>query len=450
MRKVFALLIVVLALASAIVPAAAQETSALAYVRVAHFSPDTPPVFVFAGDELVTSVRFPNVSRWIELAPGEYTFVISTEIAPGENAIKFPATLEAGQFVTVAALGSSERGSLKLQAIAEDYTRITTGKARVTVLHAIEGLPPVNVTANGGTVIDTLAYPGSIGSNDGVETIEVTADTYDLGVVLSGTSTEALSAPGTALEVNTNYFIAAVGTPAAPQLKVVATSQANLTVSQIASEGEARVRIAHLVADGTPVTVFLNGEIRFSGLRFGTLTRFVPVLPGTYEVIVSRNSNPANAIIGPVELTFEDGSFTTVAAIGTVAEGTIAPLVITEDLNVNSSKSNVTVVHAIEDAPVVDVLYGEDNKVLISGLGYPGTFLKPEGGFNDGFLLASIDGGVYSLKVAPTGTTDAVLKARMAAKPGLHYIVIAAGSLGGGSARLIVVETDPAALEEGD
>lgn len=448
MRKFFALLIVVFALVLAVMPAAAQDASASAFVRVAHFSPDTPAVFIFAGEELVTSVRFPNVSRWVELAPGEYTFLISTEATPGEGAIEFPATLEAGQFVTVAALGSSARGSLKLQTIVEDYTRITTGKARVTVLHGIEGLPPVNVTASGGTVIDTLAYPGSIGSNDGVDTIEVPAGTYDLNVLLSGTSTVALSAPGTALDANTNYFVAAVGTPDAPQLKVVATSQADLTVSQIAAEGEARVRIAHLVADGTPVTIFLNGEIRFSGLRFGSITRFVPVLPGTYEVIVSRNSNPANAIIGPVKLTFENGSFTTVAAIGTVAEGTVAPLVITEDLNVDSGSANVTVVHAIEDAPVVDVLSGDANTVLVSGLGYPGTFLKREGGFNDGFLFATLPGGSYPLKVAPTGTTDAVLEASLIAELGKHYIVIAAGSLGGGSARLIVVETDPNALED--
>jgi len=448
MRKFFALLIVVFALVLAVMPAAAQDASASAFVRVAHFSPDTPAVFVFAGEELVTSVRFPNVSRWVELVPGEYTFLISTEAEVTEGAIEFPATLEAGQFVTVAALGSSERGSLKLQAIAEDYTRITTGSARVTVLHGIEGLPPVNVTASGDTVIDTLAYPGSIGSNDGVDTIEVPAGTYDLAVLLDGTSTVALSAPATVLDANTNYFVAAVGTPDAPQLQVVATSQADLTVSQIAAEGEARVRIAHLVADGTPVTVFLNGEIRFSGLRFGSLTRFVPVLPGTYEVIVSTNSNPANAIIGPVELTFADGSFTTVAAIGTAAESTIAPLVIPEAYELAEGEAGVTVVHAIEDAPTVDVLVGEENTVLIPGLGYPGTFLKPEGGFNDGYISAALPAGTYAVKVAPAGTTDAVLSADLTLVAGKYYIVVAAGSLGGGSARLIAVEVDPAALED--
>ncbi len=448
MRKFFALLIVVFALMLAVMPAAAQDASASAFVRVAHFSPDTPTVFIFAGEELVTSVRFPNVSRWVELAPGDYTFVVSTEATPGEGAIEFPASLSGGQFVTVAAVGSSANGSLKLQTIVEDYTRITTGSARVTVLHGIEGLPPVNVTASGSTVVDTLAFPGSIGSNDGVDTIEVPAGTYDLNVVLSGTSTVALSAPATVLEANTNYFVAAVGTPDAPQLKVVATSQADLTISQIAAEGEARVRIAHLVADGTPVTIFVNGEVRFSGLRFGSITRFIPVLPGTYEVIVSTNSNPANAIIGPVKLTFEDGSFTTVAAIGTVAESTIEALVIPEAYELAEGEAGVTVVHAIEDAPVVDVLAGEENAVLISGLGYPNTFLKAEGGFNDGYISAALPEGTYAVKVAPTDTTDAVLEAELTLTAGKYYLVVASGSLGGGSARLIAVEVDPTALED--
>lgn len=454
MRKIFASLIAVLAFLIAVVPAMAQDAaeeavaSGDAYVRVAHFSPDTPSVFVYNGENLVTSVRFPNVSRWVKLAPGDYTFVVTTEATPGEGAIEFAASLEAGQFVTVAAFGSSERGTLKLQAIAEDFSRITTGRARVTVVHAIEGAPVVDIRANGGVVIPTLAYPGSLGSNDGVETIEVPAGTYTLSVTASEFGTLILEAADTVLEANKNYFIAAVGTAQNPSVKVVVTDQAEVSAPAALGEGEARVRLAHLVPDGTPVTVFFNGEIRFSGLRYGSLTRFVPVQPGTYEVIVSTNSNPANAIIGPAKLTFENGSFTTVAATGTVAEGSIAPLVITEAYELAEGEAGVLVVHSIEDAPVVDVLVGEENNVLISGLGYPGTFLNPEGGFNDGYLFVNVPAGTYDLKVAPTGTTDAVLETTATFEAGKYYIVVASGSLGAGNARLLSSVADPNALDD--
>ena len=131
-----------------------------------------------------------------------------------------------------------------------------------------------------------------------------------------------------------------------------------------------------------------------------------------------------------------------------MAESTIEALVIPEAYELAEGEAGVTVVHAIEDAPVVDVLAGEENAVLISGLGYPNTFLKAEGGFNDGYISAALPEGTYAVKVAPTDTTDAVLEAELTLTAGKYYLVVASGSLGGGSARLIAVEVDPTALED--
>jgi hypothetical protein len=447
MRKVLALLIVMLALAISVAPAMAQDDAAgAAYVRIAHFSPDTPPVFIFAGEELVTSVRFPNISRWIELAPGAYEFTVSTTSDPANpDASKLSAEFADGDFVTVAAVGSLDRGTLKFSVIAEDFSRITTGQSRVTVLHAIEGAPVVDVRANGNVVIPALGFPGSLGSNDGVETISVPAGTYDLTVTSTAfPDVTVLSAPATALTANVNYFVAAVGTASDPQLVVVATDQAEKSAPVVFGEGEARVRVAHMVAGGPAVTIFVNGEIRFSGLRYATMTRFVPLAPGTYEVIVSTNSNPANAIIGPVDLTFADGSFTTIAAIGPA--DAIEPLVVVEDYSsVAEGESGITVVHAIKDAPAIDVLTGEDNSVqLVNSLSFPGTFLTADGTFNDGVVTFSAPAGTYTLNVVPAGATSPVVLSReVTLEAGTNYIIIASGSLADGTARLNVVGTSP-------
>lgn len=453
MRKVLALLVVMLTLAIGIAPVMAQDEApaGVANVRIAHFSPDTPPVLIFNGEDLVTTVRFPNVSRWIELPEGAYEFTVTTGSDPNDpNAFKVSAEVAAGDFVTVAALGSLERGSLRFQAIAEDFSRITTGRARVTVLHAIEGAPVVNVTANGGAVIEALAFPGSLGSNDGVETIEVPAGTYDLAVVNNAfPDSVLLSAPATALTANVNYFVAAVGTPDAPQLVVEATDQAEKSATPVAAEGEARIRIAHMVAGGPNVTIFVNGEVRFSGLRYNSVTRFVPIAPGTYEVIVSTNSNPANAIIGPVDLTFENGTFTTIAAISN-GDG-VAPLLIAEDYsNVAEGEAGVTVVHAIPDAPAIDVLTGEDNSVkIVNSLAYPGSFLLPAGGLNDGYVTFSVPAGTYPLSVVPAGAAEpVVLSAEATFEAGKNYIIVASGSLEAGNARLTVVGFGPEDLVE--
>ena len=54
------------------------------------------------------------------------------------------------------------------QVLVEDYSAIAEGNARVTVFHAIEDAPAVDVLANGNAAITALAYPGTVDDNDGV------------------------------------------------------------------------------------------------------------------------------------------------------------------------------------------------------------------------------------------------------------------------------------------
>jgi len=82
----------------------------------------------------------------------------------------------------------------------------------------------VDVLAGGAAVITQLAYPGTLGNNDGLFTLDVPAGSYDLQVVANpDPSIVVLDLPGTELSAGMNYFVAAVGTLAEPQVVVVAT-----------------------------------------------------------------------------------------------------------------------------------------------------------------------------------------------------------------------------------
>jgi uncharacterized surface protein with fasciclin (FAS1) repeats len=209
-----------------ILPAAAADALAAAstQVRVGHFSPDAGPVDVAVdGNVVLSGVPFGAISDWLTVVTGVYTI----EVFPtgGSNPVRSVTTrVPGGAHITVAALGIVEAGDFQLQFIPEDFSPLDEGAARVTVLHAIQNAPTVDVLANGGTLIAGLGYPGTLGDNDGVDTVNVAAATYDLQVVVSG-SPEAvvLDLPGVAFASNTYYFVAAIGTPTSPSYALSAT-----------------------------------------------------------------------------------------------------------------------------------------------------------------------------------------------------------------------------------
>ena len=97
------------------------------HLRVAHFSPDTPAVDVFVnGDAAITSLEFPTVTDWLELPAGTYNLAVAPAGAGIDAAAIGPADfdLPAGAYITVAAVGSLQNGTLKPQVLVEDYSDI--------------------------------------------------------------------------------------------------------------------------------------------------------------------------------------------------------------------------------------------------------------------------------------------------------------------------------------
>jgi hypothetical protein len=224
MRKVALVLIVLVLGVVGLMPVMGQDTPE-AHIRVAHFSADAPAVDIFAnGSSLLEGVAFLQVSEWITVRPGTYQVAVRVN---GESSLVLGPvsyTVEADQWVTIAAVGSVEDGTLDLAPIVEDYNAFgEPGQTRVTVFHGIADAPPVDVFAGDAEVINLLAFPGRLGSNDGAFILDVPAGRYNLRVVPDGLSDTLLELSGTILVTNRNYLVAAVGTADAPQVVVVPT-----------------------------------------------------------------------------------------------------------------------------------------------------------------------------------------------------------------------------------
>lgn len=223
MRRFLFLMGVVSLFVLALSPLAAQEVEK-AHVRVAHLSPDTPPVDIFVNGTPsdIKDLEFGSVTDWVELDAAQYTLSAVPKGGIRSGIFDLPA----GAWITVAAIGSLSNNTLTLHAVTEDMSPLREGRVRVTVFHAIEGAPAVDVLSGEYIVAPRVAYPGTIRNNDGAYTFNHPVGSYDLKIVPNGaTEPVILDLPGTQFEAGVIYFVAAAGTVDAPQAVVAVTNQ---------------------------------------------------------------------------------------------------------------------------------------------------------------------------------------------------------------------------------
>ncbi|MBK8138547.1 MAG: DUF4397 domain-containing protein [Chloroflexi bacterium] len=238
MRKFLTLLVVLVALALTSVGVFAQledpEPAAdAAFVRIAHFSSGTAAVKAFVnGEARISGLAYGSVTRWLDLAPGSYEFAIGTTSDPAAAQISgISLDLAPGSFTTLAAVGSGD--ALQGLTIAQDYTRISTGQARATVINGIEGAgAPVNFSVGGGG-FDFVAFPGSITSADGFASGEIAPGT---GISISGVNNGVVYAEDAEREIAAghNYLVVASGAADDVRLTVVDTDQADYSTANFA------------------------------------------------------------------------------------------------------------------------------------------------------------------------------------------------------------------------
>lgn len=243
-------------------------------IRVAHFSPDTPAVDVYVnGEAAITDLSYPNVTDFVTLPAGSYELAVAPAGTSIDDAAIGPAEfdLPANAYITVAAVGSLEAGTLTVSVIVEDFSELAADTAHVTVVHAIEGAPAVDVLAGGQAVISDLAFPGSFitpsgAPNDGAFEIDVPAGSYDLSVVASSdNSVQVLDLSGTTLEAGTYYLVAAIGTPDAPDVALTAIDADTASALSAALAGEMMMEDDSMESMGTIVDI-ASADENFSTL----------------------------------------------------------------------------------------------------------------------------------------------------------------------------------------
>ncbi|WP_254279385.1 DUF4397 domain-containing protein [Haloarcula marina] len=134
------------------------------------------------------------------------------------------------------------------------------------------------------------------------------------------------------------------------------------------ASGDALLRVAHLSPDAPNVDVAVDGETVLSDVPFGAVSDYLTLSPGEYQVTITPTGGDEAVFDETVPV--ESGR-QTAAAIGEVSgenQSFGVSLIAGESELAESGSARARAVHAIPDAPAVDVTAGD--AVLADGLAF--------------------------------------------------------------------------------
>lgn len=194
------------------------------------------------------------------------------------------------------------------------------------------------------------------------------------------------------------------------------------------SQGSAQLRVTHASADAPAVNVYVNGAAALEGVEFKQSSGLVQVdEPGTIEVEV-RGILPDGSevtVIGPVNLTLEEGERTDVVAVGnlfdeaggiSIAPQVLAPVQIENDI----SDVRVSVLHAAPEAGTVDIYVTAPGDDLANTAPITAAF-----GDSAGPVALAAD-TQYQVRITPEGSSDVVFDSGTLSFPAGTELVLVA------------------------
>jgi hypothetical protein len=191
-------------------------------------------------------------------------------------------------------------------------------------------------------------------------------------------------------------------TPRVSMLAASATAEA----ASLQNANNALVRFVHASPAIPSGVVFVNGEVKYSGVRYQSVTKWSAFSPGTYEIAFGTSSNIENAAIGPITIEAEAGDTLSIVIYGN--ENPAFGLVEEDIRTIEEGNSRITVFHAIEGGSPIDVT--ANGSPVIELLSYPGTIVNPDG-LNDGFTSLDVPAGTYDLQARLSNTSIVIIDA---------------------------------------
>jgi hypothetical protein len=185
------MLIAACALLLGIPAAAASAAQGTGWIRLAHLSPNTPPVDVYLysfGNSdakiVLHHVAYGEVSPYEAVTPGDYSVAMRAAGAPASSqpVLSTSVTVKAGHAYTVAGMGP--KSGLRLQVLNDDLTT-PAGKSSVRVIQASLKQQTVKFTCGGQAIVPKATF-ASVSSYQAIP-----ANTWTMQAIGSGDTATA-------------------------------------------------------------------------------------------------------------------------------------------------------------------------------------------------------------------------------------------------------------------
>lgn len=180
----------------------------------------------------------------------------------------------------------------------------------------------------------------------------------------------------------------------------------NNTVTPPVTPASTFVRVHHSVADAPDVNVLVDGSATLEAVPFGASSGVLELEEGSYSIQVDGilPDESVATVIGPADLDFAADTRYEIFAVGTVADETIAPLIIENPVSdIAAGNFRLQVVHAAPSAPAVDVYLTEVDADLSTE--QPAATLE----FTDYTAQLDVPAGAYQVRVTAAGDPSAVV-----------------------------------------
>jgi uncharacterized surface protein with fasciclin (FAS1) repeats len=202
-------------------PAVAQDNAnspqsdEQAYIRVAHFSPETSALDVYLDNEAsnFTNLEYRTVTDWIAVPSGQHMINLAPSGSSVDDATSAPIEVDlvSNSWTTFAVTGSTEDNTFDVEAIEENFEEMLPGTAYTTFVNAIEGDLNVDFIRDDVDYVPDLFPPGT----EDVNWFGILDDTDSFTYrVIDNQNPETTLAelPETKFNENEGHLIAVVGT----------------------------------------------------------------------------------------------------------------------------------------------------------------------------------------------------------------------------------------------
>ena len=403
-------LLAILLLALGVLSTTAQDgvTGAMRFV---HVVPGVDPIDIYTDGQLtISNLAYGQATGYVNLPSGDHAITV-TQHEQTTTLWEQTVTLNA-EIPEPITLVASSLETLQFNAYVDSFISLTSGNSRFMIVHAIEGGPNIDVTANGDVIITDLAYTQFLG------TIDVPSNVYIIGAVAAGTEDVVLPETPIGLVSGTSEILILHGTPDEPQALVISAPTAPEADSGF-------VRLVHAAADAPDVDIYANEILIVPTLAYGNATEHIALPAGDYAVQI-RAAGTTEALLD-ADLSVEAGAAQTVVALGSVEEISVG--VFPDAIGgITPDKALINVINTLSGDSTVSVAL--DN----------GTTLTEELAAESASDVTTIDPVVAapSVTFAIDGASPTVDLDEVTFYGGVYYNLIA---LGGSSPELLIAPT---------